>query len=204
MARLGRFMVGPFASWMHRVNYVDFRVKGHRNRERLASYGIQPVLGLPLYELERAYVDRDGALWLLISSKEYDLVKHFRGRPSIWRRLPCLWAMRCRSCGAYLETGLQDSAPCPECGEKGRPVVFWRDPYSHEVSVGPCRVGNGRLECGGRSYYVGEVLSLSRDMLRNIYATVLSFVPGERVDARLVEVSELPELGWSKPEVVAE
>ncbi|MEM0478558.1 MAG: hypothetical protein QW074_03380 [Candidatus Caldarchaeum sp.] len=204
MARLGRFMVGPFTSWMHRVTYVDFVVKGRRMRERLASYGVQPVLGLPLYELERAYVDRDGALWLLISSKEYDLVKHFRGKPSIWRRLPCLWSMRCRSCGTYLETGLQGSSPCQECGGKGRPIVFWRDAYSHEVFVGPCRVGVGGLECGGRTYYVGEVVSLSRDMLGNLYARVLSFLPGESVDARMVEVTELPELGWSKPEVVAD
>ncbi|MEM0461196.1 MAG: hypothetical protein QW318_03235 [Candidatus Caldarchaeum sp.] len=204
MARLGRFMVGPFTSWIYRDRYVDFIVHNKKIREKLASHGIQPALGLPLPELERVYIDREGSLWLLINSREYDLVKHFRGKPSIFRRLPCLWAMKCRECGAVLETSLQKDYSCLGCGETGRPVVFWRDPYSHESLVGPCSVAGKKLECGGRTYYVGEVVSLSRDMLGNLYAKVLSFLPGESVDARMVEVMELPELGWSRPEVVAE
>jgi hypothetical protein len=199
MAKLGRFMVGPFASWVYRGTFVDFLVKGSRMRERLAAYGIQPVLGLPLSELERVYVDREGAVWLLIHSREYDLVKHFRGRPMIWRRLPCLWALRCDGCGTFLETSLQGGGECLSCGGAKRPAVFWRDPYAREVSAGPCKVVGRRLDCNGRSYFMGEVLSLSRDMLGNLYAVVLSFLPSEGVDVRLVEVSELPEMGWAKP-----
>lgn len=202
MARMGRFMVGPFASWIYKSTYVDFLVKGSRMRQRLASYGIQPALGLPLSELERVYVDREGAVWLLIQSREYDLVKHFRGKPSIWRRLPCLWTLNCDGCGTFLEASLQEGGKCMGCGGSGRIVIFWRDPFSREVSVGPCRVVGRRLDCNGRSYFPGEVLSLSRDMLGNLYAVVLSFLSGDSVDARLVEVSELPELGWAKPVIM--
>ncbi|MEM4416876.1 MAG: hypothetical protein QXD32_02330 [Nitrososphaerota archaeon] len=202
MARMGRFMVGPFKTWVLRERYASFIVT-EKARGKLSALGSINDLSVPLTSIERAYVDVSGDLWLLIHSTAYDLVKHFRGSPKLWRRLPSLWAMRCVSCGIYSPTSLKSGGVCGSCEGRLTPVIFWRDAFSREVSVGPCRIYNGMLTDGGRGYYLGEILGLSRDMLGNLYAVVLSFTGRSTSDMRLVDVDELPEIGWRRPLVMA-
>jgi hypothetical protein len=205
LARAGRYLVGPFISWRFRSNYANFAAHDKiRERLRQGLGSIHP-LSVPVRSVERAYVDRDGLVWLLVESTAYDLVKHFRGNPKLWRRLTCLWSIICRSCGHNPSTTLRPiSSVCNVCGGSTAPVVFWRDAYSREVRVGPCNVVDGLLECSGTIYYTGEILRLFRDLAGNIYADVLAFTGSKQSDEmRLVEVDELPNIVWSRPVMLA-
>ncbi|MEM1988112.1 MAG: hypothetical protein QXI60_04590 [Thermofilaceae archaeon] len=203
-AREGRFMVGPFNSWVLRNGYVSLIVP-EKHRGKLAALNAGHALNLPLKELERAYVDVEGYVWLLVRSREYDLIKHFRGRPEIRRRLPSLWTMGCGECGTNHTTSLADnSLECRVCGGGNRPAIFWIDPLSRPIVVGPCSLYNGRLVYRSYAYYPGEVLAVQRDMLGNLYATVLSFTGASTADMRLVDVERLDEIGWRRPVVLCE
>ncbi|MEM4273305.1 MAG: hypothetical protein QW420_02980 [Candidatus Caldarchaeum sp.] len=194
MARMGRFMVGPFGSWMLRGGFATFFVP-KKMLKKLEALGDIHGLDVQLSGIERAYLDAEGLLWLLIHSTAYDLVKHFRGRPKLVRRLACLWAMECRGCSRIMVTGLGRTV-CEQCGGEPSPKVFWRDSFARRVSVGPCTVQGMRLTCPQGVFLVGEVQRLWRDALGSLYAEVLAFSGSEKTVEGLVEVSELPELGW--------
>ena len=195
-----RYMVGPFDRWILRKRFVIFSVP-EDERWRLSGIPIQ-FMDVATHKIERAYIDRSGRVWLLVSRVPYDIVKHFRGQPDLRRRLASLWCYRCCS---DLFTTLGEIPVCPSCGGVGAPVIFWRDPESHSVTVGPCEIGERAwLTAGGRRYYVGEIMALYRDLAGNIYADVLTLHPPEpgTPDVRLVEVESLPEIGWRRALVV--
>ncbi|MEM1988004.1 MAG: hypothetical protein QW362_06395 [Candidatus Caldarchaeum sp.] len=203
-AREGRFLVGPFSSWILRHGYVSFIVP-EKHRGKLAALNAGHALSTPLREIERAYVDVDGYVWLMVKTRAYDLIKHFRGRPKIRRRLASLWCFKCYNCETNHATGLGvNPMTCRVCGGENYPAIVWIDVFSHRISVGPCRVYNGRLLDDSRAYYVGEILGIQRDMLGNLYATVLSFSGASTADMRLVDVERLDEIGWRRPVVLCE
>lgn len=206
-AREGRFLVGPFSSWVLRLlrhGYVSFIVP-EKHRGKLAALNAGHALSIPLREIERVYIDVDGFVWLLVRTRAYDLVKHFRGRPKIRRRLASLWSMTCGSCGTNHATQITGrDLTCAQCGGENRPAIIWRDGFSRPITVGPCRVFNGRLAFENRGYYPGEILSIQRDMLGNLYATVLSFSGASTADMRLVDAERLDEIGWRRPVVFCE
>jgi hypothetical protein len=85
---------------------------------------------------------------------------------------------------------------CDTCGGPAEIVIFWKDPEAKAFTIGPCKPSEGRLYVGSRGYYIGEVLSVFRDL----YATVTGFkTMAEKGSERLVEVSEIPEIGWRRP-----
>jgi hypothetical protein len=202
MARMGGFVLGPFSWWIWRGRYPMF-MPTREARDRISRYLTEYSLSTPLQSIKRAYIDPSQDVWLYVQTTAYDLVKHFRAsRDTILRRrLGSLWCLRCPRCGRYLATSTSSEAVCETCGELAEIVIFWTDPEARVFTTGPCKVSGGRLTAGGKSYFIGEVLNLRRDLYGGLYATVIGF-HGSLADPepdRLVDVMELPELGWRRP-----
>jgi hypothetical protein len=186
LARMGFHILGPFSYWVWRRSYPVF-IPRKDTKERIARYIPECSFSTPTQTIKRAYVDTSSDLWIYVQTKAYDLAKHFRGKPALKRRIGSLWYLGCPRCERYLITSTEI-------------VIFWRDPEAKALTIGPCRPSEGRLYVGRRGYYIGEVLNVFRDLYGVLYATVTGFKTiAEKGSERLVEVSEIPEIGWRRP-----
>ncbi len=205
MARLGSHTVGPFSWWVWKGNYPIF-VPAQELRERVRRYLTEYSLSVPTASMRRAYIDSRTDVWLYVETTAYDLVKHFKGDPILRRRLGSLWCLRCPVCGFYLPTSPTSEPACEVCGGQADIVIFWTDPESRVFLTGPCNPSHGRIYVGGKGYFVGEVLSVKRSLNGDLYANVIGFhgEPAGLEPDRLVNVSDLPQIGWRRPLMIEE
>jgi len=203
MARMGGYVLGPFSWWVWRGRYPTF-MPTREARDRISRYLTEYSFSTPLQTIRRAYIDSSQDVWLYVQTTAFDLIKHFRaGQDTVLRRrLGSLWCLRCPRCERYLATSTSSENVCEACGDWADIVVFWTDAEAKVFTTGPCVVVDGRLVAGGKPYFVGEVLNIRRDLYGGTYyATVIGFhgsLASPEPD-RLVDVVELPELGWRRP-----
>jgi len=199
LARMGCYILGPFSYWVWRRSYPVF-IPRKDTRERIARYIPECSFSTPIQTIKRAYVDTSSDIWVYVQTKAYDLAKHFRGNPALKRRIGSLWYLRCPRYERYLITSTVSETYCDTCGGPAEIVIFWKDPEAKAFTIGPCKPSEGRLYIGGKGYYIGEVLSAWRDLYGGLYATIIGFKTiAEKGSERLVEVSEIPEIGWRRP-----
>jgi hypothetical protein len=200
MARLGGYIIGPFAWWVWRGKYPVF-VPTDELRRRVSGYLTESSLSLPPASIMRAYINGSTDVWLYVFSTAYDLIKHFRGSPVLRRRLGSLWCLYCPRCRRYLATSTTSEPSCEVCDSPADIVVFWTDNEARVFTVGPCKPYNGRLYAGGKGYFIGEILNVRRDLYGGLYATVMGYYgsPADTEPDRLVDVLEIPEIGWRRP-----
>jgi len=200
MARLSGHLLGPFSWWVWKDGYPVF-VPSPELRERVVKQLGDYSLSIPPDSLARVYINSSTDVYLYVYTTAYDLVKHFRSNPVLRRRLGSLHCFRCHTCDRYLPTSLTSEPVCEVCNSQAGIVIFWTDPEARVFTIGPCEPSGGRLYHGGKGYFVGEVLNIRRDLYGNLYATVIGFYdsPADIDHDRLLNVSELPEIGWTRP-----